>query len=88
MLFHNCQHCASCRQVTIKTPTRVYLPVGGDTIGINDALEATGELVGVEVCGWFLLRLHHLDNAWHCAATHFLRRDSMDNLPTNLNHPT
>ena len=72
----------------VKTLTRVDLPVGGDTIGIDNALEAIGELVGVEVGGWFLFRLHHLDDAWHCAATHFLQSDNMHCFQTNRHCPS
>ena len=69
-----------------KTHTWVDLHVGGDTVGIDNALEATGELVGAEVCGWLLFGLQLLHDAWHSAATYFLQWESTGDKASLVHH--
>ena len=42
-----------------------HLPVACDAVGIDDELEAAGELVGLEVGGWGVVRHQRLQDCRH-----------------------
>lgn len=55
-------------------PTWIDFPVGGDTVGLNEGLEAVGELVGTVEGGWRDASLNHVQDGLHSRATLVLIR--------------
>lgn len=60
--------------------TWVHLTVAADSIGIHDALETRGELVGLVIGGWGLLGLHPIEDRRHIGAALLLNVTQNDDL--------
>lgn len=55
--------------------TWIDFPVVPDAIGVNDVLEARGELVGLVKSRWSLLRLHPIEDGRHRGAAPLLGKN-------------